>query len=135
MPRPRRANKPSKGSSTDELRSICPIAGALDLVGDRWTLLVIRDLFAGKQRYSEFCASGEGIPTNILAERLARLEAAGIVTRVPYQEAPPRLHYELTEKGRELRPVLTSLGQWGARHVRGTRIPEAMQAKLYSKEQ
>jgi DNA-binding HxlR family transcriptional regulator len=126
MPRPR--TKPK--ATPAELRSSCPIAGALDIVGDRWTLLVIRDLVTGKQRYSEFCASPEGIPTNILAERLVRLEAAGIVTRVPYQESPPRLHYELTSKGEALKPVLAALGEWGARHVRGTRIPHEMKAAL-----
>jgi DNA-binding HxlR family transcriptional regulator len=128
MPRPRAKSKSAAAAA--ELRSSCPIAGALDVVGDRWTLLVIRDLIMGKQRYGEFCASPEGIPTNILAERLARLEAAGIVTRVPYQESPPRLHYELTPKGEALKPVLATLGEWGARHIRGTRIPDVMKAAL-----
>jgi DNA-binding HxlR family transcriptional regulator len=130
MPRPRRISK-APSIRTSEPRSSCPIAGALDVIGDRWTLLVVRDLFAGKQRYGEFCSSDEGIPTNILAERLSRLEAAGIVTRVPYQESPPRLHYELTPRGRELRSILVAVGEWGARHVKGTRIPEAMKAALH----
>jgi DNA-binding HxlR family transcriptional regulator len=128
MPRP--SAKSKTAATVTELRSSCPIAGALDIMGDRWTLLVIRDLVLGKQRYGEFCASSEGIPTNILAERLARLEAAGLVTRVPYQESPPRLHYELTPKGEALKPVLAALGEWGAHHVRGTRIPDVMKVAL-----
>jgi DNA-binding HxlR family transcriptional regulator len=102
-------------------RSPCPIAGSLDLIGDRWTLLVIRDLFWGKVRYGEFQASPEGIPTNILAERLSRLEAAGIVTRKAYQDNPPRFEYALTRKGKELAPVLSSLVAWGKRNIPGTR--------------
>ena len=101
-------------------RSPCPIAGSLDLIGDRWTLLVIRDLFWGKVRYGQFLASPEGIPTNILAERLSRLEAAGIVTRGAYQDNP-RFEYALTRKGKGLGPVLSSLVAWGKRNIPGTR--------------
>ncbi len=102
-------------------RSPCPIACSLDLVGDRWTLLVIRDLFWGKRRYGEFLSSPEGIPTNILAERLARLEAAGLVSSKPYQANPPRQEYHLTAKGRDLDEVLGALVDWGKRHLPGTR--------------
>ncbi len=103
------------------LRSPCPVAGSLDLLGDRWTLLVIRDLFWGKTRYGEFLTSPEGIPTNLLADRLARLEASGLVTRVPYQTNPPRHAYTLTPKGKDLKPVLAALVTWGKRHVPGTK--------------
>ena len=102
-------------------RSVCPIAGALDLLGDRWTLLLLRDLFAGKQRYGEFQASPERIPTNILAERLARLEKAGLIASAPYQRNPPRYAYSLTVKGQDLRPVLGAVAAWGLRHLPGTR--------------
>src|SRR5918912_1391089 len=81
----------------DERRSDCPIACSLDLIGDRWTLLVIRDLMRGKARFGDFLGSSEGIPTNILTERLKRLEDAGLVTRVPYREHPPRFEYRLTD--------------------------------------
>ena len=112
MPRIRRA-----GSA---LRSPCPIAASLDLLGDRWTMLVVRDLFWGKQRYGEFLASPEGIPTNLLAERLERLEKAGLITREPYQLHPPRHAYAQTRKGKDLQPLLSALVDWGLRHVPGT---------------
>jgi DNA-binding HxlR family transcriptional regulator len=94
-------------------RSDCPVACTLDLIGDRWTLLIIRDLFHQKHRFSQFLESGEGIKTNILAERLKRLEAAGLVERTRYQERPPRYEYHLTEAGRSLSPVLKAMYSWG----------------------
>jgi len=101
-------------------RSACPIANALDLLGDRWTLLVIRDLlFVGKRRFGEFLSSPEGIPTNILSDRLRRLEESGVVEKVPYQDRPARYEYQLTAKGRDLFPVLRSLIDWAARHLPG----------------
>src|SRR5271157_5785541 len=99
----------TRRSALRPLRSPCPVAASLDLIGDRWTLLVIRDLFWGRQRYGEFLASPEAIPTNVLADRLARLKSAGLVTSAPYQENPPRQAYSLTEKGRDLEPVLGAL--------------------------
>lgn len=112
------------------LRSSCPIAGALDVVGDRWTLLIIRDLVSGRRRYGDLASAEEGIPTNILADRLKRLEARGVIDSKPYQQNPPRYEYGLTEKGEALKPVLATLGVWGKQHVRGTRLPEAMKASL-----
>ena len=113
---------------TDEpaarLRSRCPVAGALDLVGDRWTLLVVRDLLRGKRRYGDLAASSERIPTNILADRLKRLERVGIIERVQYSERPPRYEYHLTERGNDLRPAISSLAEWGVRYVPGTRKPD-----------
>jgi len=103
------------------LRSPCPIAGALDILGDRWTLLVMRDvLFYGKRRYADFLASPEGIASNILAERLARLERAGLIERRRYEERPPREEYHPTARGRDIEPVLRELITWGKRHVAGT---------------
>src|SRR5262249_2566901 len=96
-------------------------ACALDVVGDRWTLLLIRDLLAGKKRYGEFLASLERIPTNILAERLKRLEREGLIRRVQYSAHPPRAEYELTEQGRQLGDPLEALAIWGTRHFPGTR--------------
>jgi DNA-binding HxlR family transcriptional regulator len=109
-------------------RSVCPVACTLDLLGDRWTLLVVRDLFWGKTRYNEFAASPEKIPTNLLAGRLARLEDAGIVEREPYQDHPPRHRYRLTRKGRELGPVLRAMAGWGRRHLPGTRTRDEVAA-------
>jgi DNA-binding HxlR family transcriptional regulator len=94
-------------------RSDCPVACTLDLIGDRWTLLIIRDLFKQKHRFSQFLESGEGIKTNILAERLKRLEGAGLVERTRYQEHPPRYEYHLTPAGRSLSPVLKAIYTWG----------------------
>jgi DNA-binding HxlR family transcriptional regulator len=101
-------------------RSPCPIAGALDLIGDKWTLLVLRDLlFYDKHRFADFLGSPEGISTNILAERLARLEESGLVERRRYQTSPPRNEYFLTARGHDLLPVLQELIRWGKQHVAG----------------
>lgn len=103
------------------LRSKCPIAGALDLVGDRWTLLVMRDvLFYDKRRFADFLASPEGIASNILAERLARLERCGLIEKRLYRDRPPRVEYHPTASGLDLLPVLRELIRWGKRHVPGT---------------
>jgi DNA-binding HxlR family transcriptional regulator len=101
-------------------RSPCPVACSLDLLGDKWSLLVVRDLLLGKTMYSEFQKSSEGIPTNILAERLKRLLAAGIIEKSRYQERPIRYAYQLTAKGRDLQPVLLAMIDWGNKHVQGT---------------
>lgn len=102
-------------------RSPCPVANTLDLIGDKWSLLLIRDLLHGKSTYGQLLASPEGIPTNILADRLRRLEEGGIIRRSLYQERPARYAYILTEKGRGLGPVLLAVVSWGKRHIPGTR--------------
>lgn len=104
-------------------RSSCAIACTLDLIGDKWTLLVIRDLFFGKTRYKEFQESAEGIPTNILADRLQNLEKAGLVSRTPYQERPVRYEYHLTETGRSLGPVLKAIANWAGKQMPVTGRP------------
>ena len=105
------------------LRSPCPIAGALDILGDAWTLLVMRDLlFYDKHRFAEFLESSEGISTNILAERLTRLEHWGLIERRRYQERPPRDEYVLTTRGYDLLPVLKELIKWGQQHVPGVAL-------------
>ena len=98
-------------------RSGCPIAMTLDILGDRWTMLILRDLFLGKSRYGEFLDSPEGITTNILADRLKRLTDNGIVEKRPYQKRPVRYEYMLTEKGRALHPVLKQVVIWAQKHV------------------
>jgi DNA-binding HxlR family transcriptional regulator len=103
------------------LRSRCPIAGALDLLGDRWTLLVIRDLLLyDKRRFAEFLASPERIATNILADRLERLERCGLVERRPAADHAARSEYHPTARGWDLAPVLRELIRWGQQHVPGT---------------
>lgn len=105
-------------------RSVCPIANALDLVGDKWTLLVVRDLlFMGKRLYGELARSPEGIPSNLLADRLKRLEEAGLVTKDPYQHNPVRHQYRLTSKGADLLPVLKEIIRWANKHIPGTAAP------------
>ena len=111
-------------------RSPCPISNALDILGDKWTLLVIRDLFLGKHLYGEFAESPERIPTNVLADRLKRLVAAGLIKKEAYQERPRRYAYSLTRKGGDLLPVLTEIIRWASRHVPGTtKPPAAMMAR------
>jgi DNA-binding HxlR family transcriptional regulator len=102
-------------------RSPCPIANLLDLVGDKWSLLVARDLLRGRTTYGQLLDSPERIPTNILADRLKRLEKAGIITRSPYQKRPVRYAYKLTSKGRDLGDLLWAVTQWAKRHLPGTR--------------
>jgi DNA-binding HxlR family transcriptional regulator len=102
-------------------RSVCAIACTLDIVGDKWSLLVIRDLLHGKSTFGELLASPEGIPTNILADRLKRLEDAGVIVRLPYQDRPVRYAYSLSAKGEGLGEVLLALLHWGKKHIPGTR--------------
>jgi len=101
-------------------RSSCPISSSLDVIGDKWSLLIVRDLlFAGFRTYSEFLAAGEGIATNILANRLARLDAASVITSEPDVKDRRRLIYSLTRKGRDLAPVLYALSRWGVQYEGG----------------
>lgn len=104
-----------------EKRSPCPVACSLDLLGDRWTLLIVRDLVMGAERFKEFATSPEGIPTNILADRLTRLQDHDIVKQVPAADGSRHPAYKLTEKGRALAPVLTAMRDWGLAWVKGTR--------------
>jgi DNA-binding HxlR family transcriptional regulator len=103
-------------------RSCCPITNALDILGDRWTLLVIRDLVLGKRRYQEFMSSPENIASNILADRLKQLETSGLVAKRAYQQNPIRYEYGLTKKGKGLEPVLETLVVWGQKHFPGTMV-------------
>lgn len=109
-------------SRTTERRSTCPVACSLDIVGDRWTLLVIRDLFLGRSRFKDFAASPEGIPTNILSDRLDRLLQHGIAEQTAAADGTKRLAYRLTKKGKALRPVLEAMRDWGLAWEKGTRL-------------
>ncbi len=102
-------------------RSPCPVACTLDILGDKWTLLVIRDLFVGKKTYSEFQHSPEKIPTNILADRLKRLTQHSIIKKEPYQMNPVRYQYTLTTKGNDLGLVLKAMVDWGEKNVPGSK--------------
>ena len=103
-------------------RSRCPVACTLDVLGDRWTLLVVRDLIRGKRRFAELVESPERIPTNILADRLKRLVSLGVIQSRRYSDHPPRVEYQLTAKGEDLRPVLRAMVDWGIKHA-GGRVP------------
>ena len=94
---------------------VCSIARALEVVGERWTLLVLRDAFSGVRRFEDFQRS-LGIARNVLAARLGRLVDEGVLERVPYQSRPERFEYRLTEKGLELWPVIVGLLRWGDEH-------------------
>ncbi|MDD5037342.1 MAG: helix-turn-helix domain-containing protein [Methylococcaceae bacterium] len=109
-------------SDIDFERSPCAVANMLDLLGDKWSLLIVRDLILGKSRYGEFADSREGIPTNILANRLKRLEMAGVIKKSAYSAKPVRYQYELTEKGRDLQPVLEAMADWALKHVPGAEV-------------
>ena len=113
-------------------RSRCPIAASLDVLGDKWSLVIVRDMLIGKKRFGEFIASSEKITTSVLADRLARLEEAGLVTRSVYQTLPERFEYDLTEDGRGLLPILKEFCLWGNRHFPQTIDPPGgfMQMRL-----
>jgi len=105
----------------------CSIARALEIVGERWTLLIVRDAFLGRRRFDEFQES-LGISRNVLAERLGRLVDEEILERVMYQEHPKRYEYRLTTKGRDLHLALTGLRQWGDRYI-SEKPPKLLRSK------
>jgi DNA-binding HxlR family transcriptional regulator len=107
-------------------RSGCPVSISLEILGDRWSLLVVRDLMVrGYRTFAEFQRSGEGIATNVLSSRLRRLQATGIVAAERHPDDARRVDYRLTEKGIDLAPLLLELLVWGARHER-TGAPSAV---------
>ena len=104
------------------IRSHCPVNYSLEHFGDKWSLLIIRDLMLGKRRYQDLISSPENIASNILADRLKRLQLAGLINRRAYQQNPTRYEYVLTEKGKDLRPVLEAIIGWGKKHYPDTMI-------------
>src|SRR5476649_2464304 len=97
----------------------CPVALSLEFLGERWTLLIVRDLLAGARKFQDLCDSLKGVAPAVLSSRLKLLEARGIVRRSLYSDHPPRMEYALTDEGRDLRTVVRSLGIWGSRHLHG----------------
>lgn len=98
-------------------RSTCPISTSLDVLGDKWTLLILRDIvFAGKSTYGQFLQSAEKIATNVLADRLAALESQGILTKAVASDKKSKFTYRLTEKGIDTIPILIALTLWGSKH-------------------
>jgi DNA-binding HxlR family transcriptional regulator len=107
-------------------RSDCPIACALDLVGDRWTLLIVRDLVLGKSRFDEFLVSEEGIATNILAARLRVLEELGYIARRSDTVDRRRVQYRLTKSGKILRRLVRGVAEWGLRSLPHTKLADGI---------
>jgi DNA-binding HxlR family transcriptional regulator len=117
-------NTLSPGQSANSVPR-CPIDYSLDIFGDRWTLLVIRDLlFRGKRHFRDFSESPEGIASNILAARLKKLETSGLISRYPDPDNRRQVVYELTDKGIDLMPVLIEIVLWGAKHQIVTAAPK-----------
>jgi DNA-binding HxlR family transcriptional regulator len=106
----------------------CSVARTLEIIGDRWSVLVLREAFLGVRRF-EVIQRHLGIARNVLTDRLNRLVDAGILVRVPYQERPPRSEYRLTDAGIELWPTIVALLQWGNKH-----LPETGERQLISIE-
>ena len=111
-----------------EYDQVCSIARTLEVLGERWTLLVIRDVFNGRRRFDQI-QQNLGVARNVLTSRLARLVEEGILEKRRYQEHPPRHEYFLTEKGLELWPVLISVMHWGDRHLADTGPPMLIRHK------
>ena len=108
-------------------RSLCPVTFSLNLFGDKWSLLIIRDLvFKGSKTYSEFLESGEGISTNILADRLKKLETSGIIQKSGDQDNKRKYIYGLTDKGLALTPILIEMIRWGGKYDPDTAVHEEL---------
>jgi DNA-binding HxlR family transcriptional regulator len=114
-------------------RSLCPITNGLDIFGDKWTLLIIRDLMLGKCRYQDLLSSPEHVASNILADRLRKMESVGLVSRRAYQQKPARYEYFLTEKGTDLAPILEAMVQWGKRYYPDTTLFSRFERKEQDK--
>lgn len=106
-------------------RSDCPISSVLDLIGDKWSLLIIRDLLLGKKRFGEFMQSPEAITSSILTTRLKWLQTCEFIEAQQYETKPPRYEYQLTAKGQSLRPLIQEAARWGHRFLPNTWKPPA----------
>lgn len=110
-------------------RSNCPISSALDIIGDKWSLLIVRDIMMnGKNTYNEFLKSAEKIATNVLADRLVMLESNGIITKEEHPDSKAKIYYKLTEKGIDLLPILIELTLWADEY-----LPVSKAAIVYGK--
>jgi DNA-binding HxlR family transcriptional regulator len=103
-------------------RSPCPVARTLDLIGDRWSLLIVRDMLSGSAKFHQFLASPENIPTNILSGRLKLLESCGLIKTTLCQRHPPRFAYTLTDKGKKLVSVIGAIADWGESSLPKSRV-------------
>jgi len=115
------------GKKSRSQRSDCPIASTLDVVGDKWTLLLIRDIgLFGKHRNKDFQEGPERIPSNILANRLKKLVEQGLIEKRPYQKHPLRYEYHLTVPGTELLPIIKSMAEWAINNIDGMKMPSSL---------
>jgi DNA-binding HxlR family transcriptional regulator len=119
--------------NSEDCRSNCPINFVLEIFGDKWTLLIVRDLmFKGKKSYTEFLQSNEKISTNILADRLKRLEENGIVKKDIATDNRSKLIYTLSERGKELLPIMLEITAWSAKHDTATNTPTSFLTEFTS---
>ncbi len=116
-------------SNLEFMRSDCPVSYALDFFGDKWTFLVIRDLIQGKRFYKDFLSSKEGIATNILSDRLKKLVNDGIIESKVYEKLKTKKEYTLTEKGKDLIPVMVEIMIWSDKYQSGLDLPEGFVEK------
>jgi DNA-binding HxlR family transcriptional regulator len=117
--------------SSVKMRSACPIASSLEIIGDRWTLVLVRDMVNGKSKFNEFLNSPEKITPSVLKDRLTQMEADGLIERKPYSARPPRFEYQLTSAGKGLLGVMQALCLWGNATIDGTWIaPESFMKKV-----
>jgi DNA-binding HxlR family transcriptional regulator len=117
------------------MRSDCPVSFALDFFGDRWTLLVVRDLIQGKKFYKDFRGSKEGIATNILSDRLKKLENNGIIESKVFEQLKTQKEYSLTEKGKDLIPIIVEMMLWSNTYQEGLDISPAFLQKADTDKQ
>ncbi|MCF2443949.1 helix-turn-helix transcriptional regulator [Dyadobacter sp. CY345] len=116
-------------------RSTCPVSTSLDVLGDKWTLLILRDMvFAGKSTYGQFLQSEEKIATNVLADRLAALELQGILTKAVAEDKKSKFTYRLTKKGAETIPIIVELVLWGTKHLATVASPMLLEEIQANKE-
>ena len=113
----------------DASGTLCPIARSSALVGDRWTILLVRELSLGSTRFDQLLTQTGATP-QMLTSRLRRLEADGMIVREPYSQRPLRHEYRLTGKGQELRSVIRALREWGLRNIPGTSIPKDLEREM-----
>lgn len=117
-------------AASPKSRSGCPIATTLDTFGDRWSLVIVRDMLMGKSRFGEFLNSPEQIATSVLADRLERLVAVGVIEAIAYQDNPPRYEYRLTPMGEAMLPILQEVCRWANRFLPETwPAPESFMAR------
>ncbi|MGM0216433.1 winged helix-turn-helix transcriptional regulator [Enterococcus sp. AZ109] len=103
---------------TKEELPFCPVATTVDLIGNKWKILIMRELLKGTQRFNAIHKSVEGISQKVLTENLRKMEKDGIVIRKAYPEVPPRVEYSLSEIGESLRPIIDSMSEWGTAYIK-----------------